>query len=463
MSGSMMTLGLAAELMGARLSGGRAETGVTGVSTDSRTLTAGQLFFALGGPNFDGHEHVAAAAQAGACAAVVAREVDAGLPQLRVDDVLAALQACAGGWRRRFELPLIGITGSNGKTTVEQLLTAILGRAGDVLATIGNLNNHIGVPLTLSRLAANHRHAVVEMGANHAGEIRALARIAAPTHGLVTNAGDAHLEGFGDRAGVAQAKGELFAELGDRGTAIINADDAYASLWLRLAGNARIVRFGRAENADVRLIAARPTPGEAAQRVELRIGGSERVVALPLPGEHNARNAAAAAAAAFSLGLPEQLIVDGLEAAVGAGGRSAVQRIGGIRLIDDAYNANPDSVRAAIDLLAGYGPRRWLVLGDMAELGADAERLHAELGEYARERGIEHLLACGGLVAGTARRFGAGGEALDTPTAAVDRLVGQLREGDTVLVKGSRSARMERVVEALRRALDEPGERHDAV
>ena len=444
----MNTLLQAAALCGGTLSG--ADARFAGVSTDSRRLRPGDLYFALGGPNFDGHDFVAAAAAAGAAACVVSRDVSVDAPTIRVESVLAALQRFAAGWRAAYRGRLIGVTGSNGKTTVKQMLAAILSRLGPALATEGNLNNHIGVPLTLARLTPSHRYAVIEMGANHLGEIAALCAIARPDIGLVTNAGDAHLEGFGSREGVARGKGEIFDALGSGQVAVINADDAYAAQWAERASPARVLRFGRQAEAEVRLLDEQRA-GDG-QRFVLRLDGQSHTVQLAVPGRHNALNAAAAAAAALAAGAGASDIVEGLAAFVPAQGRVQRERLSnGALLIDDSYNANPDSMRAAIALLAERPPRRWLVIGDMAELGPQSEALHAAVGRAAAEAGIERLLGCGERAARAVEAFGEGGLVLADHAALVRHLQRHLAAQDSVLIKGSRSAHMDRVAEALRR------------
>jgi UDP-N-acetylmuramoyl-tripeptide--D-alanyl-D-alanine ligase len=426
------------------------------VVSDSRQLRRGDLFVALAGENFDGHNYVAKAASLGAAGALVARYVEGGGPQILLpddsDDTLSALQAYAASWRRDFDLPVVAVTGSSGKTTTKQMLAAVLAARGPLLATEANLNNHIGVPLTLLRLRTEHRTAVIEMGANHAGEIALLAQLARPDIGIVTQAGDAHLEGFGSRAGVARAKGELFAALRAPGIAIINADDAYAPLWRELAAQANVLSFGFADNADIRALdcVGIPEHGPVATAFTLQTPDGSCRVELPLPGRHNVANALAAAAAGVALGLDVETIAAGLARVAPVAGRlNWLQTPEGARLLDDSYNANPTSLRAALDLLAGLPGERRLVLGEMRELGADAPMLHEEAGRAARAFGIERLYTLGPLAQHAAAGFGARAVAFD----AIDDLVAAVRDDlgpqVTVLVKGSRGARMERVVAAL--------------
>ncbi len=441
----MMALSEAREVLNGELRHGDAD--FRRVVIDSRGVAAGDLFVALRGERFDAHQFVAQAQADGATAALVSEWVDSTIPQLRVADTLTALQQMSSHWRRRFELPVIGVTGSNGKTTSKQMLAAIFAARGPVLATAGNLNNHIGVPLTLLSLRAEHRTAVIEMGANHPGEIAALAMLARPDIGLVTQAGDAHLEGFGSRDGVARAKGELFAAL-DGGVAVVNADDTYAPLWRQLATRASVISFGLSAAADVQ--AQQIQSDASGSRFALRTPSGSASVNLPMPGRHNVLNALGAAACAIALGMEPAVIAEGLAQAQAAQGRLNWQQTPqGARLLDDSYNANPSSLRAGMELLAQLPGRRLLVLGGMAELGADAPQLHHAAGELARELGLDGLYGLGPLAAEAVRGFGAGAHGFNTVDELADALREQLDANAVVLVKGSRSARMERVVTAL--------------
>ncbi|MDB5985384.1 MAG: UDP-N-acetylmuramoyl-tripeptide--D-alanyl-D-alanine ligase [Nevskia sp.] len=416
------------------------------VVTDTRALRDGDLFVALVGERFDGHAFVLRAAALGAAGSVVAHAIEGAPAQIVAGDTLSALQNYAKSWRADFDLPVIGVTGSSGKTTTKQLLAAVLAARGPVLATEGNLNNHIGVPLTLLRLRAEHRTAVIEMGANHKGEIAQLAALAAPNIAIVTQAGDAHLEGFGSREGVARAKGELFAALED-GVAIINADDAYAPLWEKLATRAALLRFGFAAHADLRADAIELLPDSSRFKLLTPAGAAD--VVLPLPGRHNIANALAAAAAGIALNLTPAQIAQGLAQARPAAGRLSLKTTReGARLLDDSYNANPTSLRAAMELLATLPGQRWLVLGDMKELGTDAAALHAAAGREARALGIDRLYALGPLANNAADGFG-NGRSFDTLEALVAALRAELTTEVSILIKGSRSSRMERVVAAL--------------
>ena len=438
-----MSLAQAAVIVGAS---GRPAGDFSGVSTDSRTLRAGELFVALEGPHFDGHDYLPAVAAAGAAGALV-RRAHPSLPCLEVADPLTALGQLAAAWRARFDIPVLAITGSSGKTTVKELLAAALAGLGPVLATRGNRNNHIGVPLTLLELRDTHRAAVVEMGMNHAGEIAHLTDLTRPTLGLISNAGPAHLEGLGSVAAVARAKGELIERLPPDAVAVLNADDAHCPLWRRLAGNRQIITFGLDQAADV---TADCQPSADGTEVELRTSNGTVSTRLGLLGRHNVQNALAATAAALAAGARLVDVAAGLRTTRPVPGRLyPLPAQQGARLIDDSYNANPLSVQAAIAVLAGLPGERVLVLGDMGELGADAAALHAECGAAARAAGIEHLITLGPLSAHAAAAFGTGAVACRELAQLVDVAGRLLRPDVTVLVKGSRSAGMERVVQAL--------------
>lgn len=444
-AGAMDRLAWFAQVCGAGLSG--ADAPVLRVATDSRELRAGDLFVALRGERFDGHDYAAEAAARGAAGIVVERALDLPIPQLKVRDSLAALQDMARAWRGRFAMPVVAVTGSNGKTTTKQLLAAVFAGRGDVLATRGNLNNHIGLPLTLLEMREVHRTAVIEMGANHPGEIALLTGIARPEVGVITQAGDAHLEGFGSREGVARAKGELFAGLPVEGIAAINADDEFAPLWRGLA-RGRQISFGIEHAADVRATAIIAEPD--ASRFRLDVPGTAADVRLPLPGRHNVMNALAAAACAVALGLDAAAIAGGLARVRAAQGRVAWKTTSrGARLIDDSYNANPTSMRAGLELLAQQPGRRWAVLGGMAELGPQAAALHEACGRTARGLGIDRLLLLGPAGEHYARGYGAGAERFEALDELVKEITSDAGTDLTMLIKGSRSARMERVVAAL--------------
>lgn len=422
------------------------------VSTDSRSLAPGALFFALRGPNFDGHDFVGRAVERGAVALVVERPVEAPVPQLVVADSRRALGLGAASWRSRFGLPLIAVAGSNGKTTVTQMLGAILAAAyGDErrLVTRGNLNNEIGLPLMLFELRERHRAAVLELGMNHAGEIAWLAQLARPTVALVNNAQREHQEFLASAEATAGENGGAIAALPPEGVAVFPADDACAGIWRALAGTRRVIDFALREDAVV-TAAYGTVAGGAAMSVATPAGPLELV--LPLAGEHNVRNALAAIAASVALGVPTAAMRRALESFAPVAGRGTRQTLaGGTLLIDESYNANPDSVRAAIDVLAASPAPRTLVLGDMGEVGARGPEFHREVGAYARARGIERLLALGELARESVAAFGAGARHCATIDELHREVEQAARAGGTLLVKGSRFMRLERVIAALNR------------
>ncbi|MCE5181074.1 MAG: UDP-N-acetylmuramoyl-tripeptide--D-alanyl-D-alanine ligase [Betaproteobacteria bacterium] len=429
-----------------------ADIAFTGVSSDSRAVAAGELFVALKGERFDGHDYVAQVIAQGATAALVDHADPAwgDFPLLIVADTRLALGALAGLWRSRFGIPVVGLTGSSGKTTVKEMIAAILRtQAGDdaVLATKGNLNNDIGLPLTLLGLRGHHRYAVIEMGMNHPGEIAYLTHIAQPDIALIVNAQAAHLAGLGTVEAVAHAKGEIFEGLAANGTAVINADDPHAALWQKLAAGYRTIGFGLNPSAEVsgtcRLL---PFGSE----IDMLTPAGKFTVTLPVPGEHNARNALAAAAVAVALGIENAVIAAGLAKVSSVKGRMQKNPcLHGATLIDDTYNANPGSVRAAIAVLAGLPGKKILVLGDMGELGADARALHAEIGAVAKAAGIDGLLTLGDLSAAAAEAFGAGGRHFEYIEDLLHDIENRLAPEVTVLVKGSRFMQMERVVKSF--------------
>lgn len=424
------------------------DVAVRGVCTDSRASCAGMLFVALKGEHHDGHDHLAAAAAQGAAAALVSRRVDVDLPQVVVGDTLEALGDLASAVRAQRDVRVIGITGSNGKTTVKTLTAAILARHGKTHVNPGNFNNEIGLPLTLLGMPEDSEYAVLEMGAGKPGDIAYLAAIARPDIGLVNNIAPAHLERMGSMDGVAETKGALYSALPPDGVAIINADDAYAGLFTGLAGQRRVLRFGLERSADVG--AEIIEMGPEGSRFVLSSPCGDAEIALPLPGRHNIANALAAAAIACALGVPTECIVHGLHHVGPVAGRlRRCEMAGGWTLIDDSYNANPGSAAAAIDTLAMMSGERWLVLGDMAELGTNASALHADIGRQARARGIDRLFAVGPLSRAAVESFGGDALHFDDSEALTAALRTQLHAGVTCLIKGSRSSAMDRVVAAL--------------
>ena len=445
---SMMTLTTAAQALGATA---RGEASFTRVTTDSRQIQAGDLFVALRGEKFDGHQFAQAALDAGAAAVMVDSRGVADLsPAIVVADTRLALGQLAAYWRQQTPVRIIGITGSNGKTSVKEMLTAILRVAvGDdaVLATQGNFNNDIGMPLTLLRLQRGHKYGVIEMGMNHAGEIAYLTRLAQPDVVLINNAGTAHLGMLGSVAAIAAAKGEILLGLGEAGVAVINADDEFASLWRQAAGPHAVVDFGLHRAT---IVCGSYVAHADYSVVHITTPIMQLTLQLPVLGEHSVMNALAATAAAMALGISGDAIVAGLQGFKGVYGR--LQRkpaVRGASVIDDSYNANPDSTRAAIQVLAAAPGEKLLVLGDMGELGANAAALHAEMGALAKQAGIDGLYALGELSAHTVAAFGAGAQHFANIDALTAALLPRLASGVTVLVKGSRFMQMERVVEIL--------------
>nr|WP_083438660.1 UDP-N-acetylmuramoyl-tripeptide--D-alanyl-D-alanine ligase [Caldimonas brevitalea] len=446
-----MTLELAQTLLPGATRVGAADVQVRRVHTDTRTLQAGDLFVAIKGERFDAHDFLAQAQAAGAVAAIAERGLaEAGLPGLLVADTRAALGELAAGWRRRFELPLVAVTGSNGKTTVTQMIAAIL-RAwlGDAaFSTQGNFNNDIGLPLTLLRLRAEHGAGVVELGMNHPGEIAYLSRIAAPTVALVNNAQREHQEFMASVEAVARENGSVIEALGHDGVAVFPADEEHTPLWRELAGTRRVLTFARATDADV--------SGDAQWQgdhwqLALHTPLGDATAELRIAGAHNIKNALAATACAVAAGVPLEAIARGLSAFEPVKGRSQVKQFsrGGrtVTLVDDTYNANPDSMRAAVDVVAEMPGPRWLVLGDMGEVGDQGPAFHTEVGDYARERGIDAVWTAGEQMAHAARAYGSARHFDGVPELVA--ALGEQPAAACVLVKGSRFMKMERVVEAL--------------
>lgn len=452
----MMKLSDFAASIGGTLQGADAE--VASVGSDSRAISAGQLFVALRGEHFDGHAFLAQAAAGGAAAALIDAHHDATnlpLPCVVVPDTRLALGALAAWWRARFTLPLIGITGSNGKTSVKEMCAAILraqarlegGDDSAVLATVGNLNNDIGLPMMLLRLRASHRYAVIEMGMNHPGEIEYLTRIAQPTVALVNNAQRAHLAGMGGIDAVAIEKGAIYLGLQDAGVAAVNADDPHADLWLANNAQRKTVTFATEREADVR---ASATLNPLDAKVSLSTPQGATAFTLHVPGAHNVRNAAAAAAATLAAGATLEAVAAGLGGFGGTKGRLQVRAgMGGATILDDTYNANPDSVRAGIDVLAMTPGRKVFVFGDMGEIGDRAAQYHDEVGGYAKSQGVDLLFALGEHAEVAARNFGEGGQHYGSAESLLAALRAALGPDTVVLIKGSRFMKMERIADAI--------------
>ncbi len=447
----MMDTAAAARAVQGRLVGGNVPFGR--VTTDTRDLAPGDLFVALKGERFDGHEFIPAAQAAGAVAAIVADERAQTLSGdlIAVPDPLAALGQLAAHWRRQFAIPVIVIVGSNGKTTVKEMLASVLRAhfgADAVLATRGNLNNAIGLPLTLLGLRAQHRVAAIELGMNHPGETKELAAIAQPTVAIVNNAQREHQEFMNSVADVAAEHAALVRALGAGGAAVLNGDDAHVGVWRDAAGaGVRVVLFALDHAAAVHgTFRSLPEGGT----LELAAAEGNATVRMQAPGRHNASNALAASAAALAIGVPLPAVVRGLEAFRPVAGRLVLRRArDGALIIDDTYKANPDSVRAAIDVLGEMLGAKWLALGDMGEVGAQGPAFHREIGAYARAAGIDRLFTVGTLATDAAAAFGAEAEHHASVEALAMHLAHAARSGTTLLVKGSRFMRMERIVAAL--------------
>ena len=449
-----MMMSQVAQALGATLFG--QDVLMTGVSKDTRDIHAGDLYVALVGEHFDGHQFIEGAYSAGAAGALVS-DLQSGLrsetqsldlPQVLVKDTRIALGRLAAYWRQKFTGKLIGITGSNGKTSVKEMCRKILNdyaSVDTVLSTKGNLNNDIGLPMMLLELRQQHKFAVIEMGANHVGEIDYLTAIAKPDVAVVNNVGPAHLEGFGSLDNIAKAKAEIFNGLSEDGVAIINQDDAFSAFLKKTCAGKNIVTFSMFDQA-----ANVYAKNLSANRYQIITAKEQAELTLKVPGKHNVMNALAAIAAALSVDVPLDSIVASLSAFENIQGRLTVVRsASGCRVIDDAYNANPLSVSAAIDVLAGMTGNTILVLGDMAELGEDAEQHHAEIGHKAKTAGINVLYATGVLSESTVNAFGENGFYFEDKKALINALNENLTSSDVVLIKGSRSAAMEEVVERV--------------
>ncbi len=451
-AGFSMRLIEIARILDASQHGGSAEDRLlTGVSTDSRSVKVGELFVALSGENFDGHAFVTRAAERGAAAALVSRVVrEAKIPQILVGDTRLALGRLAQAWRQRFQIPVLALTGSNGKTTVKEMLRTILvahfGDANALLATEGNLNNDIGVPQMMLRLNAQHKLAIFELGMNHLGEIDYLTRLVEPGVALIIMSGSAHIGELGSREAIAQAKGEIFAGLKADGIAVINMHDRFGTYWKVLAGEHRVIGFGVLAEDDV----CATFGDDLLSPLTIAYQGGQINVRLQVLGHHNQRNALAAAAGACALGVPLATIKVGLESFEGVAGRlQTYLGHNSATIIDDTYNANPDSVKAAIADLAKFPPPRILVLGEMGELGASAIEMHDDVGTVARDAGIDSFCATGELMQGAVRAFGKGGEHFQEIDLLVNAIKPRLTADTHVLVKGSRFMKMERVVAQL--------------
>lgn len=445
-----MTLAQAAQLLA--LPEAAPHVGFTGLSIDTRTLKPGNLFIALPGTQVDGHEFVEEARLHGAIGALVKRKTNSILPQLQVDDPVLALGTLASAWRDRFDIPIIAATGSNGKTTLKNMLAAILtaaceGDATRVLATPGTLNNHLGLPLTLAQLNDKHRYATIEMGMNHFGEIKYLTKMTRPTVAVITNAAAAHLDGVGNIAGVAKAKSEIFLGMTEKGIAILNRDDPFYTYWLEQINHRRHLSFGFHTEANIN---SDPDENMINKKVIINTPKGQLAVNLPLLGKHNVLNALAATAATLALGIELEAIQLGLETTVPAPGRLQVHTLpNGVKIIDDTYNANPYSLKAALEALTAFNGKKILVLGDMKELGQEAQLIHQNVGREIRGAGIDYLFTFGELSAQTASSFGEGAYHFNEQAKLINALKPFLYNQTIILVKGSRSMHMEKIVAGL--------------
>lgn len=461
----MMRLSEAAKALNATMLGVHEHLGAdvdfASVGSDSRNIVAGQLFVAIKGPSFDGNTFATDAIKKGAVAVMVSDKTTEAHPAMLVNDTRLGLGALAKYWRAQFDAPVIAITGSNGKTTTKEMLTSILsvasGSDDKVHATYGNLNNDIGLPLTLLKIRANHQYVVAEMGMNHLSEIEYLTHIAQPDVAVINNAGTAHIGELGSRENIAKAKGEIFSGLKVGGIAVINADNEYATYWQSLNVGRKIVTFGLKQSANVSATYQEQDGNSliGSSLIDLTTPNGKISFNLKVQGVHNIYNALAASAAAFAVGVSNADIAKGLQNFSGVHGR--LERKAALHdavLIDDTYNANPDSMKAAIDVLARMPGQKILVLGDMGELGADAKKMHADIGVYAKKAGLNTLYCLGELSAEMAQGFGKGAKYFGlanehTVNEIATTILPQLASGVTVLVKGSRFMQMERVVNLL--------------
>ena len=421
---------------------------VSGVVIDSRHIQLGDLFVALKGEHVDGHQFIAQAREAGACAALVSEKQNDELPQLLVSDVRKAFASIAKAWKAQCKAKVVAITGSNGKTSLKEMVTAILRQVGPVTATQGNFNNDLGVPLTVCRINKEDSYAVVEMGTNHHGEIAELVNIVTPDVAVVNTVSAAHIEGFGSVSGVAEEKGQIYAGLATDGIAVVNADLPYEDTWQAAIADRERIRFGVAEAVDIRLEYAQPEP--RGSHFLVKIAGVNHHFSLPLPGMHNIHNALAAIAICTALNVPVNAMVKGLAEIQPVAGRLQIRDgINGATLIDDSYNANPASYEQALTVLAGFPGQRWLVLGDFAELGPDAENIHQQLGERALETGVERLFTVGKTSKKAAESFGEHAQHFSDKHELQQVLKDELHQGVVCLIKGSRFMQLDTLVEPL--------------
>lgn len=448
-----MYLSEAASATSGNLSG--KDVRIRAINIDTRKAKAGELFVALRGPNFNGHEFIDQALERQLGAAMIDQPVSSSLPTLRVSDTHQALKMMAAYWRNKFQIPIIAITGSNGKTTTREMVGAIMGSALSGLMTRGNLNNDIGVPFTLLRLRHSDRYAVIEMGMNHRGEIAALSKMTRPDVALITNVAEAHLQGVGSIQQVAAAKVEIVEGLQTQGIMVINRDDEFYNYWSTQAAHLRQLSFGLSDSAE---IWAEYELYEDRSRLLLHSPAGDCRIELALAGRHNVVNACAAAAASLAAGASLEMIAAGLSSIKDYPGRLTIHAgINNSRVIDDSYNANPGSLRAATDVLAAYDGYRIMVIADMGELGSEAEELHRKAGQYLKQKGIDRLLTLGPLSRSATHQLGEQARSFDDHQALTNYLRTLLTPDATVLVKGSRAMQMEQVVQEITQANNENG------
>lgn len=425
---------------------------ISSVSIDTRSLVEGDLYIAIKGQKFDGHAFIEKAEIAGANALLVDYESDIELPQIIVKNTHLALAELAAAWKKRALVTTIGITGSNGKTTVKEMIASVLSVNAKVLFTQGNLNNDIGVPLTLLKLEEDHQYAVIEMGANHAGEIKYSSSYAKPDVAVITNVGAAHIEGFGDLEGIAKAKGEIIESLGHGGVAVLNKDDEFYPLWLEITGDRKKLTFGIENTADIQakeIVSGIENDGFITRFI--LITATEKIaINLCLAGQHNVMNALAVAACCLSVGISLQQIKQGLEEIKPVSGRlQPLLGKHGNLIINDSYNANPDSFKVALDVLKQCGGKNWVALGALGEMGLESENIHKQLGKLLKSMNVARVLAIGSDAEFSVKEFGKGATFFSSQQQLLETLEDELKGSETVLIKGSRAQKMEKIVAAL--------------
>lgn len=421
---------------------------ITSTAIDSRKVLLGSLFIAIDGQHVNGHDYIAAARQAGASAALVSVRQHDPLPQLVVSDVMQAFGIIAKFWRQQSDARVVAVTGSNGKTTVKEMIAAILRQCGSVIATQGNLNNELGVPLTLTRLSASTDYAVIEMGANHRGEISRLVEMAQPQFSAINNVAAAHLEGFGDLMGVAKAKAEIFLGLADDGVGVFNADMDFVNEWKQVLASRKSISFALDNDADITAKDLQIDTSSSHFMVEL--AGEFHYINVPLPGMHNVANALAAIAITHAMSIPAQAMVKGLATIAAVPHRLQLRKgFNQSQLIDDSYNANPGSYKQALATLATFSGEHWLVLGDFGELGADSERLHSQMGTDAKKAGVERLWTVGVQSENACETFGDGAQHFDDVVALEAMLKQIITKDVTCLIKGSRFMKLDKLADSL--------------